>query len=155
MKQTHLLIICLGISLLTACQNVSPDNARQSADQLEKEKAQAVSKIKIEVTDDGRSEKAPLPVTPALQKKEITVSSTGLQPATMEAKVGQSLTIINSLDKQINLYTTADGAKSCEVLGSTIEIPGGQSKQISLEKPFRCTIINQENTDQKVDIKVE
>lgn len=155
MNKTTISIVIFSTIFLAGCQGTAPQ--RNVADDSKGEKAISSTKINLEVKDKNNQETpAKQPLAPIITNKVgIAITEGGLIPASLTATVGKELMIFNSLDKQVDLYTTVDGSEPCEELGATIEIPGGQTKVFPLNKTFSCTIINQQNTDQKTTFKVE
>lgn len=169
-------IFTLTLIVFSACQ--SPANPRQSANLSPKEKAVVATQVSLEVKDPSQTKldvipdfsaataNIIVPPKPAAPEKStdqskqpnktinLLVSDSGISPNIISAQKGDSLNIINSQDKQIELFTAEKG-EACPVLGAIINIPGGKTTTIQLNKTFHCTIINQLNTSQKSVITVE
>jgi hypothetical protein len=150
------IILSLALFALTACQqNAAP---KPSAEQNQSNKAGTSSQISLEVKPPVNQEAAAPSTTSQSSVVPNTVgmivSGSGIQPAAISTKVGYRLMLYNSLDQQVELYTSGSDGKPCQTLGATIEIPGRQTKTFQLDKPFQCTIINQLNTDQKATLEV-
>ena len=163
MRKSTLVIGFLSLLVLSACQNAPSESAKNSAPDELDQKAVSTSKVSITVAGEELESPAatlsvvsPTPtVTPEVSAKELIISEDGLSPATLIAGQGETLKIFNSLDKQVDLYTTAGGADPCLALDATIEIPGLETREIVLSKAAVCDIINQLNTDQKTTLTVE
>jgi hypothetical protein len=155
MKNATTFALIISALILTACQNSS--SSRNVADNASTEKAATSTKINLEVKDpNGAPVQNNQPSAPIVTNKVgIVVTEKGLIPDSISTTIGKELMIFNSLDKQVDLYTTVDGNEPCAELGATIEIPGGQTKLFPLEKAFTCTVINQQNTEQKTALTVQ
>lgn len=88
-------------------------------------------------------------------KKGVVIGENGMLPTAITAKLGETLMLYNETDKQVDLYTTAEGSEDCAFLDATIEIPGKDTKEYPLDEKGSCRILNQLNTDLTVDITVE
>lgn len=155
MQKQLLILGTLTVLLLAACQNVEDNTTKSSAPEAQTDKAETTSKVVITVPGDQEASPSHPTVTIINDNKGLIVDQQGFLPQTLTAKVGDTLTIFNSQEKQVDLYTTAEGSSPCPTLDATIEIPGLESKEIVLEKAASCDIINQLNTDQKATLTVE
>lgn len=143
---------------LTACQNVSPAE-RNSADQAKNEKASSASQISLTVKGDP-SDKTVVEntqlMTPAADMKiGMIVDESGLSPLETESSVGQSLSVINTLKSQVQLYTTSNGELPCPFMDASFNLDAGATKTFALSQAGSCTVINQQNTSQKAVIIVK
>jgi hypothetical protein len=163
MKKTAFTLLCISMLVLTACQPVGTQLPRDAADKTSDEKAQSASRVNIVVKEDALSP-VPSPDSDSdgtvsaeapLKEINITIGENGLSPDKIEINKGAILTITNTLDKQIELFTDTDGDKPCPVFGPTIEIAGLKFQKYELERALSCSIINQENTSQKTTITVK
>jgi hypothetical protein len=156
MKKFLLPLIIMSSLFLVACQNITTEQEKNAAAEQKQEKASASSKVVIQVGDQNQTNPgASTPAATTAAANAVLISGDGFDRTAVSLKVGQTLSLTNTLDRQVNLFTTSTGENSCDPLGATIEIPGNQTQDIQLAKAFQCTIINQENTDQKIVITVE
>lgn len=174
-----LMILLPALLILSACQS-EPAGVKEVAPEEEKlaevDKASSSSQVKITVGENETAEDVTVdlgglqvtgPVagdsmllqnanepTALAGKKGVVIDANGMLPADLAATAGDTLMIYNSLDRQVDLYTTAGGAEVCPLLGATIEIPGGETVEFTLDQPAECQIINQLNTEQRVNLVV-
>lgn len=153
MQKRLLIIGTLTILLLAACQSVDDGSTKSSAPENQRDKA--VSTSKVSITVPGENTVDAIKEAVINNKIVVLIDEGGFLPEILTAKVGDTLMINNSLDTQIDLYTTAEDSTPCPVLEATIEIPGLATEEIVLEKAAGCDIINQLNTDQKGTLTVE
>lgn len=182
MNKNTLIILSFSLLALTACQQ--PANPRESADEKDVDQSTVSSQLSLEIKPSANPDESistqssviptqstPTTVTVPGQPASTTsvtvpeqplpvdvsysVTAEGISPTAIVTMVGAKLTISNTLDKQVELYTSGIAGKECPLLGATIEIPGGQSKVFQLDKAFNCTIINQLNTYQNATLQVE
>ena len=85
----------------------------------------------------------------------MIVDENGLSPAETESSIGQSLTVINTLKTQAQLYTTSNGDLPCPFMDASFNLDAGTSKTFALSQAGSCTVINQQNTSQKAVIIVK
>lgn len=139
---------------LTACQSQGVDSTKEAAPETgqssKTDKASSTSEVKITIGEGAESGAMKI----ITGKKGIVVNEEGILPSELTANVGETLMVYNSLDRQVDLYTTADGSAACPVLEATIEIPGGATSEFLLDQAASCTVINQQNTDQKMLLTV-
>lgn len=154
MKKTPVILFLAILSTsLAACQNSTPSQHQSADTRYKSEKASASTQFSIEVKDpNSPASSATVDISNTVG---LQVTSSGFKPPSLSAKVGYDLLIHNSLDQQIDLYTTSNKGQDCPVLGPVIEIPGGQTKTILLTMPLQCTLVNQTNTNQKATLTVE
>lgn len=143
------IILLLTLSVLTACQS-SPDNPRKSADQEKDERAAAASKVSIEVKDPNNTNP-----TVVEDMMGFVITKNGLTPNSLNMKPGMTLMIYNDLDQAADLYTTTDGEKPCSSIGASLQLKAKETRNIKLTDAMECTVMNQFNTSQKVNISVK